>query len=97
MTEIEDDEERKAIVEAMISATMPPLREPGDFTLEEFVERLAASGYQITSKRIIRDRLNNEVAAGRLSKLTVWDNLLMRTVRVYRPVDPDPEQQNEGG
>lgn len=87
-----ESDEREAIVKAMINATMPPLREPGDFTLSEFLEAVMDSGYQLSSRRTAQERLNAEVEAGRLAKLTVWDNKLMRAVKVYRPIEKGADQ-----
>lgn len=78
------EEERAAIVASMVEAIMPPLREEGDFTLAEYIERLRTSGYEVQGKGPIRTRLEQQVAAGTLDKLVVWDNAEGGAVTVYR-------------
>lgn len=85
----ETEDERSAIVESMIDALMPPIRQPEDFTLSEYIERLRARGYKIVSRGPVRDRLEAKVQAGGLLKLLVWDNEDGRSLTVYRPIVKD--------
>ena len=80
------DQERAAIVASMVEAVMPPLREPGDFTLGEYIERLRSAGYEVQGHGPVRTRLDQQVAAGALEKLVVWDNAEGGAVTVYRVV-----------
>jgi len=76
--------ERAAIVASMVEAVMPPLREPGDFTLAEYVEMLRSTGYEVQGLGPVRTRLDQQVTAGTLDKLVAWDNVEGGAVTVYR-------------
>ena len=78
--------EREAIVASMLEAAMPPLRQIGDFTLSEYIEKLRGEGYEVRGRGPVRNRLEQQVEAGKLAKLTVWDNEEGGTVVVYRVV-----------
>lgn len=80
--------EREAIVAAMVSEAMPPLRQPGDFTLNEYIDALRAQGYEVRSKEPVRNQMDRLVENGELVKLTVWDNDGGVMRMVYRKAVP---------
>ena len=80
------DEERLAIVASM----MPPVRQNRDFTLDEYVEMMRTAGYAVSSRDVVRDRLNKLVEQGKLEKLRAWDNETSHVVVVYREIEEVP-------
>ena len=82
------DDERQEILSSMMLGAMPPLRKPGDFTLDEYIAQLKEAGYEVATKEPIRSRLEKLVESGDLAKLQVWDNIDHRSAVVYRPIPP---------
>jgi hypothetical protein len=80
------DDERNAIIASMLEDTLPPLRQPGDLTLDEYLDQMEADGYEYSSREQIRKRLAALVDAGELQREKCWDNDLGRSVTVYRAV-----------
>lgn len=67
----------------LITATMPPLRQPGDMTRKEIKEYLAQQGYEIRNRQQLTDILNG---AG-FQCLWVWDNAIKGQIQIWRAED----------
>lgn len=72
---------RDDLLDALIDACMPPPREEGDFTLEEFIERCNATGRELSRVQAGK-QLSRLVEEGQLEKRQAWEGQQIDVWRV---------------
>lgn len=93
-----DDIDFRRVAEELAEATMPPLRRPGDVTVNDYIRGVQRIRGVTLTYRQASYRLDREVERGVLEKLEVWDDIAKVTCKVYRRVEaggPNPDSDVE--
>lgn len=75
------------IADALAEATMPPLRQPGDLTVEDYRKAVERKRKVRLTYRQAEYRLSRLADGQQMEKLRVWDPLLKRECTVFRPIE----------
>lgn len=85
-----DPQVEASVLDDLMEKTLPPTRQPGDVTIDEYVQ-LAVSKGRAMSDFQARYLLNGLVRDGKMEYLYAWDPSQRRVRRVYRPL-PDTQK-----
>ena len=81
-------EDKQTILDQVIRLTTPLFRQPGDFTIGEYIERWeVVNGHSITTGYAV-NHLDRLIRAGRIEKIEdVYDPEASRKCNVYRWIE----------